>query len=137
MRRRVVSYGLSSNEADFMATDSEAISFGVRCLVQKRRHTGNQVTLGELQLPIPGLHNLRNALAAVAVADEIGIDFSTTAEALAEFDGVDRRFQRYDEQGSITIVDDYGHHPTEIKNTVLTLRESFPESEIIHGFSTS
>lgn len=131
MRRRVVSYGLSSNEADFMATDSEAISFGVRCLVQKRRHTGNQVTLGELQLPIPGLHNLRNALAAVAVADEIGIDFSTTAEALAEFDGVDRRFQRYDEQGSITIVDDYGHHPTELSAVLETARSVFARRLVV------
>lgn len=131
MRRRVVSYGLSSNEADFMAINSETISFGVRCLVQKRRRGGNQITLGELQLPIPGLHNLRNALAAVAVADEIGIDFSTTAKALAEFYGVDRRFQRYDEQGSITIIDDYGHHPTELSAVLETARSVFARRLVV------
>ena len=131
MRRRVVSYGLSSNEADFMAMNSETISFGVRCLVKKRRRAGDRITLGELQLPIPGLHNLRNALAAVAVADEIGIDFSTTAKALAEFHGVDRRFQRYDEQGSITIIDDYGHHPTELAAVLETARSVFARRLVV------
>ena len=131
MRRRVVSYGLSSNEANFLAINSETISFGMRCLVQKRRRAGDQITLGELQLPVPGLHNLRNALATVAVADEIGIDFSTTAEALAEFHGVDRRFQRYDEQGSITIIDDYGHHPTELSAVLETARSVFARRLVV------
>ncbi len=131
MRCRVVSYGLSSNEADFMAMNSETRSFGMRCLVKKRRRAGDQITLGELQLPIPGLHNLRNALAAVAVADEIGIDFPTTAKALAEFHGVDRRFQRYDEQGSITIIDDYGHHPTELSAVLETARSVFARRLVV------
>jgi UDP-N-acetylmuramate--alanine ligase len=68
----------------------------------------------ELRLQAPGRHNLQNALAAVAVGLELGVPLAVIAEALASFEGVDRRFQRRGEAGGVLVVDDYAHHPTEI-----------------------
>src|SRR5207245_5867481 len=65
-----------------------------------------------LRLRVPGLHNLRNAAAALAVAHELGADLERCAAALAEFTGVARRFERVGEAGGVTVVDDYAHHPT-------------------------
>jgi UDP-N-acetylmuramate--alanine ligase len=65
-------------------------------------------------LRVPGRHNLQNALAAVAVAHEVGLDFPVVAAALAEFQGAERRFERHGEAAGVLVVDDYGHHPTEI-----------------------
>jgi len=113
MNRRVVTYGLENQDADFVASNVELGSFGGRCIVYRRGHEG-QVRLGELHLPVPGRHNLQNALATVAVVDQIGVDFAKVAAALQEFQGAERRFQRYGESGGVLVIDDYGHHPTEI-----------------------
>ena len=113
LKRRVVTYGLENADADIVGTDVALGSFGGRCTVHRHRE-GGAVRLGELLLPVPGRHNLQNALAAVAVAEELGVDFAKVASALAEFQGAERRFQRYGEPGGVVVVDDYGHHPTEI-----------------------
>ena len=88
-------------------------SFGGTCTVV-RRAGGEEAVLGTLELAVPGRHNLQNALAAVAVATELGIDFARVTATLREFHGAERRFERVGEANGVLIVDDYGHHPTEI-----------------------
>ena len=118
--RRVVTYGLES-VADVSGADVEVGAFGGRCVV--RRRTPETVeTLGTLELTVPGRHNLQNALAAVAVGERVGLDFSRVAEALAGFHGAERRFERHGEVNGILIVDDYGHHPTEIAAVISAAR---------------
>jgi UDP-N-acetylmuramate--alanine ligase len=109
VRRRLVTYGLANRQAHFRADSYQIGDFGGRCVVH---HGGT--TLGELSLRVPGRHNLQNALAAVAVAHEVGLDFPVVAAALAEFQGAERRFERHGEAAGVLVVDDYGHHPTEI-----------------------
>ena len=84
-----------------------------------------------LALNLAGVHNVRNALAAIAVGREIGVADAAVAKALSEFNGVGRRFQRYGEialvgGGHYTLVDDYGHHPAEMAATLAAARGSFP-----------
>jgi UDP-N-acetylmuramate--alanine ligase len=78
--------------------------------------------LGGVRLAVPGAHNVLNSLAAVAVGIDLGLAFEAVAVGLAAFTGVDRRFQVRGEAGGILVVDDYGHHPTEIRATLETLR---------------
>jgi UDP-N-acetylmuramate--alanine ligase len=81
--------------------------------------------IGEVRLRMLGRHNAQNALAVIAVACELGIAFETTAQALASFEGIHRRFEVKGEVGGVTVVDDYGHHPEEIKATLRAAREGF------------
>jgi len=90
-------------------------------------------------LNLPGMHNVLNALAAVAVATEVGVSDAAIAKALAEFKGVGRRFQRYGEiacpsGGSFTLVDDYGHHPAEMAATLAAARGAFPGRRLVLAF---
>ena len=90
-------------------------------------------------LNLPGLHNVLNALAAIAVATEVGVPDVAIAKALAEFRGVGRRFQRYGEValsagGSFTLVDDYGHHPAEMRATIAAARGAFPGRRLVLAF---
>jgi UDP-N-acetylmuramate--alanine ligase len=121
--RRVVTYGLENESADVNGTDIEVGSFGARCTVQRRRRAGAE-TRRRLELSVPGRHNLQNALAAVAVAGRIGIELKQVIAALKEFSGAERRFQRYDEVNGILVVDDYGHHPTEIAAVLTAARDT-------------
>jgi UDP-N-acetylmuramate--alanine ligase len=114
MKRRVVTYGLDDADAHVVGTGVEVGTFGARCTVRRRNKQGKAEELGVLQVAVPGRHNLQNALGAVAVAEELGVGFATVASALAEFQGAERRFQRFGEAGGVLVVDDYGHHPTEI-----------------------
>jgi UDP-N-acetylmuramate--alanine ligase len=122
-KRRVVTYGLESPTADIVGTDIELGAFGGRCVV---RRTGDRAgeMVGELTMPVPGRHNLQNALAAVTVAEQVGIEFAKVASALAEFQGAERRFQRYGEPGGVLVIDDYGHHPTEIAAVLAAARSA-------------
>src|SRR5205809_7273105 len=97
----------------------------------------------EITLNLPGRHNVQNALAAIAVATELGVPDAAIRKALAEFRGVGRRFQRYGEiplapngkaQGSFTLVDDYGHHPAEMRATLDAARGAFPGRRIVLAF---
>ena len=90
-------------------------------------------------LNLPGMHNVLNALAAIAVASEVGVPDAAIAKALAEFRGVGRRFQRYgevalDNGGSFTLIDDYGHHPVEMAATLSAARGAFPERRLVLAF---
>jgi UDP-N-acetylmuramate--alanine ligase len=111
--RHTVTYGLQEG-ADVTARDVQMKGFGAVCTVRSRRPGARPVELGLLQLSVPGRHNVLNALAAVAMARELGIGFSDIAQAIAGFQGAERRFQRRGEAGGVTVVEDYGHHPTEI-----------------------
>ena len=133
INRPVLTYGLEGRErreglegerrkgVHVEATDVEIGPFGGRCVVHVSDHARRD-RLGELRLAIPGRHNLQNALAAVAVADRVGIPFSEVASALADFHGAERRFERHGEAGGVLVVDDYGHHPTEIAAVLAAAR---------------
>ena len=93
----------------------------------------------EVLLNLPGRHNVLNALAAIAVADELGVPDAAIGKALAEFHGVGRRFQSYGEVpldggGSFTLIDDYGHHPAEMAATLAAARGAFPERRLLLAF---
>ena len=90
--------------------------------------------LGEVTLPMPGAHNVLNALGVLAIADFMGIPFETYVKALAQFEGVARRFTVRGEVGGVTVVDDFGHHPAEVKATLDGARTSFPGRRIIAAF---
>jgi UDP-N-acetylmuramate--alanine ligase len=98
----------------------------VRATVRQRRRDlagrALQETLGPLELQVPGLHNLRNALATVAVGLELDVPFDRIASGLAAFRGAERRFEIRGEPRGILIVDDYGHHPTEIEAVLAAAR---------------
>ena len=87
-----------------------------------------------LALQVPGLHNLRNAAAALAVALELGVDLERCVTALERFSGVARRFERVGEARGVTIVDDYAHHPTEVLATLAAARQTFPRRRVVAVF---
>jgi len=90
--------------------------------------------LGRVQVAMPGEHAVRNALAALAVGMDFGLEFGECAEALAGFEGVLRRFEIKGEAAGVTVVDDYGHHPTEIRATLKAARHGYPERRIVAVF---
>jgi UDP-N-acetylmuramate--alanine ligase len=127
--RRVLTYGLSP-QADLRAVEIETTPSGSSFAV----HSDTAGEIGTVELPMPGVHNVRNALAAVAVGLSLGVDFSTIAEALAAFSGVHRRFEHRGTWQGATVVDDYAHHPTEVAATLEAARQAFPQSRIIAVF---
>jgi UDP-N-acetylmuramate--alanine ligase len=116
VERRLVTYGLSP-QAQVSARDVRLRPMGATYLATVSEHT-----LGEIELAVPGAHNVLNSLAAVAVGLELAVPFDSIRQGLAGFTGVDRRFQVRGEAGGVLVVDDYGHHPTEIRATLETLR---------------
>jgi len=93
----------------------------------------------DITLNLPGLHNIQNALAAITVANEIGVPDAAIVKALSEFKGVERRFQRYGEikisaQKNFTLIDDYGHHPVEMEATIKAARGAFPGRRLVVAF---
>ena len=135
--RPVTTYGLNEG-AQVRAVDVLAQNGQMRFTVQRR----NGVTLPDLQvvLNLAGEHNVRNALAAIAVAVELGVPDKAVLSALADFKGVGRRFQRYgdvrtaDGQGCFTVIDDYGHHPVEMAATLAAARGAFPGRRLVLAF---
>jgi UDP-N-acetylmuramate--alanine ligase len=92
-----------------------------------------------VELALPGIHNVKNALAAIAVGREVGVADDAIVRALAEFKGVGRRFQRHGDValpagGTFTLIDDYGHHPVEMAATLAAVRESFPGRRVVLVF---
>lgn len=126
MTRRVVTYGMS-DAADVTATDVVLGPMRVTATVKRRARRSADAaktlaTLGQLELNVPGHHNLLNALAAVAVGLELGLPFERIAPGLNEFRGAERRFDVRGEPRGILVVDDYGHHPTEIAAVLAAAR---------------
>ncbi len=119
LSRRVITYGFSA-DADVRGIDPTTDGRGGRCTLAH----------GPLAVGVPGLHNLLNGLAAVAVGLELGVPFDRIAPALAEFHGADRRYQHKGSVGGVTVVDDYGHHPTEISAVLRAARAGAPSRVI-------
>jgi UDP-N-acetylmuramate--alanine ligase len=117
VRRRTITYGTRA-QADFQVTD---ISGGHFTSAFRMRAGGQE--LGEFSLQIPGLHNVLNAAAAVAAGVELDLPVEAMREALAEFSGPERRFQVRGQEAGVTVIDDYGHHPTEIRATLSAARQ--------------
>jgi len=109
--------------AHLAGTDVELGAFGARCVVHRHREDATE-RLGVLDLTVPGRHNLQNALAAVAVAGEVGVAFEQAASALRAFEGAERRFEWHGEVNGILVIDDYAHHPTEIAAMLAAARAS-------------
>ena len=127
MTRRVTTYGLSAH-ADITATDVVYGPMSVRAVVQQRTRQADDpaetlTPLGTLELHVPGQHNLLNALAAVTVGVELDVPFERMAAGLREFRGAERRFDVRGEPRGILVVDDYGHHPTEIAAVIAAARQ--------------
>ncbi len=128
--RRVVTYGFSP-QADVRGVDLESDADGMRfTVVITDRVADTSRTLEDLRLPMLGAHNVQNALAAVAIASEMNIEDAVLRRALAEFEGVNRRFTRTGTVDGITVIDDYGHHPVEIAAVLETARAA-TEGEVI------
>jgi len=119
--RRVITYGFEQNAATVEGHGMTLQAFGSECRVRLTNGSG-ATDVGRLRLRVPGRHNLLNALAAVAVGLETGIPFDRISTALEEFGGAERRFQLCGEERGVMVVDDYGHHPTEIAAVIAAAR---------------
>jgi UDP-N-acetylmuramate--alanine ligase len=120
--RRMVTYGLDA-DADISALNVTLAPFSVGATVTRRVSRAEpRQPIGALALHVPGRHNLQNALAAVAVGLELGLPFDRIARGLEEFRGAERRFEVRGEPNGILVVDDYGHHPTEIAAVIAAAR---------------
>lgn len=128
-KHRVVSYG-ASPQADLTVTDVEPIPGGTRFGV---RDSAERL-LGKIELPLPGLHNAKNATAAVAVGLALDRPFEDIAASLEGFQGVHRRFETVGSWQGATVVDDYAHHPTEVEATLQAARQSYPEGKVVAVF---
>ncbi|MBM3313111.1 UDP-N-acetylmuramate--L-alanine ligase [candidate division WOR-3 bacterium] len=128
VKRRVVTYGVES-PADFSAKEVQLYGFSsaFTLLVGGREQ-------GRFHLPLPGVHNVTNALAALATGSELGIGCDVMAQALAVFSGIHRRLEKKGEKNGIAVYDDYGHHPTEIRVTLRALRHAHPDRRIFVVF---
>ena len=133
--RQIVSYGLEEGAnvraENVVASDGQMRFDCVR--------VNGSVSRFAVTLNLPGMHNVRNALAAIAVATELGVSDESIVRALAEFKGVGRRFQRYGELavpagGTFTLIDDYGHHPSEMRATIAAARGAFPGRRLVLAF---
>jgi len=133
LERRTITYGFSDGAA-VQGRDPVSDGRSARCRVRYAipgvpGGTGE----GEIALNVPGVHNLQNALAAVAVGLDLGVSFARIAEALAGFSGAERRYERRGTAAGVTVVDDYGHHPTEIAAVLRAARSGTP-SRIVAVF---
>lgn len=131
--KTVITYGLDEG-AQIRAVDVQAHAGVMKFTVKREDDSDLQV-----QLNLPGEHNVRNALAAIAVATEVGVSDKAIIEALQKFNGVGRRFQHYGEisateGGTFLLVDDYGHHPVEMRATIAAARGAYPQKRLILAF---
>lgn len=128
LERKVVTYG-SHTQAMYRYTDPVFEGLSSRFIAHR-----NGDTLGEITLSVPGIHNCLNALATVGTCMELGLDFDVTRKGLAAYKGVQRRAHIRGEKCGITVMDDYGHHPTEIKATLQALKNGFSGRRLIVVF---
>jgi UDP-N-acetylmuramate--alanine ligase len=132
--RPTVTYGIDSPDADLRAVNIVRRGMQTHFDVQQRRN----VTPLAVQLNLPGRHNVLNALAAIAVAAELEVSDAAIQSALANFRGVDRRLQQYGDVdtavGRVTLIDDYGHHPTELAATLEAIRQGWPNRRVLLAF---
>jgi UDP-N-acetylmuramate--alanine ligase len=125
----VVRFGLVAKEAKLTAQQLRPVGGGSTFDVVSDGHR-----LGAVALRVPGLHNVRNALAALAAGMAVGAAFERLVPGLEQFTGVERRFQRLGEAAEVTVIDDYAHHPTEIRATLDAARAAFPRRRLVIAF---
>lgn len=129
--RAIITYGIDNPDADYRAENITSDGLKTRFLV---RRPGGRPDL-QVELKMPGRHNVLNALATIAVATDEGVDDQAICRGLAGFAGVGRRFQVYGEyqtpKAAATLVDDYGHHPTEVEAVIRAAREAWPQRRIV------
>ena len=119
IEKRYITYGLSS------AADVQAREMAFKGLATEYEAYAKRERLGRVMLKVPGVHHVKNSLAAIVVGMELGVPFKDLAESLSGFSGVYRRFEIKGEKNGVTVVDDYGHHPTEIEATLRAAKEGF------------
>ena len=117
---RIQTYGLAPG-LNWQAREMQAIGEGEQCFVAWRE----EALLGPFTLQIPGVHNVLNALAAIAATSELGVSLSTIQDSLLRFEGTARRFERKGTAGGVVVIDDYAHHPTEIRATLAAARARY------------
>jgi UDP-N-acetylmuramate--alanine ligase len=131
--RAVVTYGLSE-EADIRGSDV----FQDGRMMHFRAHLPNQDEAIDVSLNLPGLHNVRNALGAIAIAWELGMDVQSVTGSLTSFEGIGRRFAEVGQfqlvNGEVMVVEDYGHHPSELRATMAAAREGWPDKRLVAVF---
>ncbi|WP_265564363.1 UDP-N-acetylmuramate--L-alanine ligase [Sphingomicrobium arenosum] len=128
--RRIRTYGFSTN-ADLRA-DNVRPELGGTCFdVAHTDRDGAVTTMSDIHVPIPGKHNVLNALGAIGAAMELGVTEEQIREGFKSFDGVKRRFSKVGEIGGATIIDDYAHHPVEIRAVLEAARDACPDSRVI------
>jgi UDP-N-acetylmuramate--alanine ligase len=125
LRRRYVTYGMSP-QADYHARNVQSVGMDMRFDAYKHGEK-----MGRFSVSMPGEHNVLNCLAAIAVADELAVPVDVMQESLQHFDGVARRFTVLGEEDGVMIVDDYGHHPAEIRATLRAARQGFDRRIIV------
>ena len=128
IERRVVTYG-TSRQAQIRAENIQQVGLHTHFDV----YQGDE-KMGTLELQVPGLHNVQNALASVAIGMELDVEFSHIKKGLARFTGVQRRFQKIGKEQDVLVVDDYAHHPTEIVATLEAASAGWPDRRIIAVF---
>jgi UDP-N-acetylmuramate--alanine ligase len=128
IERRIVTYG-TTRQAEVRAENIRRDGLRTRFDVLRRDER-----LGEIELQVPGMHNVRNALAAVAVGLELEIGFEKVRRGLADFTGVRRRFETVGEAHGIVVIDDYAHHPTEIRATIDAASQGYPDRRLVAVF---
>ncbi len=128
LRRKYITYGLTS-QADLRGSDLKKKGLGVSFNITYQEHD-----LGEAEVGIPGEHNVLNAMAAIAVGLELELDIDVIKQGLKNLGGLARRFQIKGEKKGILVLDDYGHHPTEIKATLKAVKECWPGRRLIVVF---
>ena len=121
--RRIVTYGFAAS-ADVRGVNVTPHHGGNRFEAIIRNRDGSTRSIEGIELPMPGRHNVQNALSAIGVALELGVDDATIQQGFAKFGGVKRRFTKVGETDGVTIIDDYGHHPVEIRAVLAAARES-------------
>ncbi len=135
--KQVTTYGLAES-AQIRAVDVQADAGKMRFRVVRRNGQSRALADLNITLNLPGLHNVQNALAAIAVGMEVGAPDQAIVKALADFRGVGRRFQRYGDvrlsDGRFTLIDDYGHHPAEMAATIAAARGAFPNRRLVLAF---
>lgn len=131
LERRVVTYGIDEASADVVGRDPVVGADGSRCRVQYARGGRRETTA--LEVAVPGAHNLLNGLAAFAVGLEVGLEPAAIAAGLRRFSGVGRRFEPRGSAAGVRVVDDYGHHPTEIAAVLATARRQ-PHDRLVVVF---
>jgi UDP-N-acetylmuramate--alanine ligase len=134
----IVRYGFAE-DAQIRAVNARAVDGQMHFTVHRQLDGHSEPPL-DVVLNLPGLHNVQNALAAIAIATELEVPDAAIVKALREFHGVGRRFQRYGEvatadgTGTFTLVDDYGHHPVEMAATLAAARGAFPDRRLVLAF---